>query len=186
MKKTMVLVVTVLTFLSLAATNVEARSDNASVNASAAKAKAETKLETAKLRVCQNKEDSIKKRNSQLEKMTRNMLEKFDAIAERAKEHYASKVEPAGAEVENYDTLLMDMAVKKLAVMSALANAKADADVFDCDGDSPKEKLSNFREDMQAVKKALKEYRTAIKEYIAAMRSASLAKANETTSDENK
>lgn len=82
-----------------------------------------------------------------------------------------SKVVPSGKTIANYDSLVADIQAKKSAVQTALSIAQNDANSFSCTGDDPKGQLTQFRKDMQAVKKALKEYRTSIKNLIVAVRS---------------
>lgn len=136
-----------------------------------AQANIETRLTDAKLKSCQAKQNAIKKRSDQLVKMTNNMLDKFDKIATRVETYYTDVVVPSGKTVSNYDALLADIAAKKTAVQTALTKAQTDAQAFDCTGSDPKGQLTQFREDMQSVKKALKDYRTAIKNLIVAVRS---------------
>ncbi len=132
---------------------------------------AQTRLTEAKLRVCQAKEKAIKKRTQQLIKLATTMQEKFDAIAGRVEEYYTSKVVPSGKTVANYDSLVADIQTKKGAVQTALTTAQSNAGSFACDGNDPKGQLLQFREDMRAVKSALKDYRTSIKNLIVAVRS---------------
>lgn len=129
------------------------------------------RLTDARLRSCQAKEESIKNRLSHLNQLATNMQEKFDAIAERVKEYYTTKVVPSGTTVANYDTLVSDIATKKTAVQTALTKAQDDVATFSCDGEDPKGRLTSFRTNMQAVKGALKDYRTSIKNLIVAIRS---------------
>ena len=72
--------------------------------------------------------------------------------------------------MENYDALVSDIDAKKIEAQAALENAKANSTQFTCDSDNPKGQLSDFREDMQAFKTALHEYRAAIKNLIVAVR----------------
>lgn len=139
--------------------------------ATAALAKAAEKLTEAKLKVCQNKEAAIQRRDDQLTKMAENMLVKFDSIATRVETYYTDKAVPAGKTISNYDALVAEIAAKNSAVQVELDQATADAAAFDCASDDPKGQLTQFRTDMQAVKQALKDYRTAIKNLIVAIRS---------------
>ena len=139
--------------------------------AKAAQANAGERLTEAKLKSCQAKEATIKQRSDQLTKTAENMLEKFDNIATRVEKYYSDKVVPSGKTVSNYDALVADIAAKKVLVQTALTKAQTDALAFSCTSDNPKGQLTQFREDMQAVKKALKDYRTSIKNLIVAVRS---------------
>ena len=99
------------------------------------------------------------------------MEDKFDKHAQRVEEYYTSKVLPSSKTVAGYDSLVADIQAKKTAVTTAISTAQNDANKFSCTGDDPKGHLTQFRKDMQAVKKALKDYRTSIKNLIVAVRS---------------
>jgi len=132
---------------------------------------AQNRLTEVKLKACQARENAIKKRSEHLGQLASNMEEKFDAIAKRVEEYYTTKVVPSGKTVANYDSLVADIQAKKGAVQTALATAQRDAGSFACDGNDPKGQLLQFREDMRAVKSALKDYRTSIKNLIVAVHS---------------
>ena len=99
------------------------------------------------------------------------MQVKFDAIAQRVETYYTSKVVPSGKTVANYDNLVADVQSKKAAIKTALSEAQNGVENFACSADDPKAQLKQFRVNMQAVKSALKEYRTSIKNLIVAVRS---------------
>lgn len=128
------------------------------------------RLEEKRLRFCQDHEEEFRKRNENLEKLTLKMINVFDEIAKRVEDYYNQKLVPNGKTLSNYDALANDIEEKKNAAQSALDKAKADASGFSCNLANPKENLNQFRLDMQAVKKALHEYRTSIKNLIVAIR----------------
>lgn len=157
--------------LSISTVNAaNVRSTNANTNG---QANATQKLTEAKLRVCQNKESGIQKRNIQLNKMAENMMTKFDAITTRVKTYYTEKALPNGVTVSNYDALVSEIATKKAAVQTSLTKANTDSTAFSCTSDGPKGQLTQYRVDMQAVKQSLKDYRTSIKNLIVAIHTAS-------------
>lgn len=142
-------------------------------------AKVETKREALsvkrdeqKLKACQTKEKVIKTRLANLVRVTQNMGEKFTKITDRVKTFYADKVVPKGGIVANYDALVADVNAKKAAADAALATAKANGESFSCTSSDPKGTLTQFRKDMQAVKRALKDYRTSVKNLIVAVKQA--------------
>lgn len=139
--------------------------------AGTARQNVQTRLQDAKLKACQAREDGIKKRSDQLTKMATNMLEKFDSIAQRVKDYYTSSVVPSGKTVSSYDDLVADISAKKVAVQTALIKAQNDVTSFNCDDNDPKGQMMTFREDMQGVKQELKDYRTSIKDLIVAVHS---------------
>lgn len=130
-----------------------------------------SRLTEGKLKACQAKEKALRNRVNQTTRMATSMQAKFDAIVQRIKTYYTSKVVPSGKTVANYDSLLADIESKKAAVGTALEKAQNSAKDFTCSGEAPKEKLEQYRANMQAVKTALKEYRTSIKNLIVAVRS---------------
>lgn len=132
-------------------------------------AAARQRLDQAKLKVCQVREDALKKRSQRLIQLVTNMEEKFTSITQRVKDYYTSKVVPAGKTVDSYDSLVSDIDTKKAAVTTALTKAEEDVASFSCNGDDPKGWMMAFREDMQAVKGELKDYRTSIKNLIVAV-----------------
>lgn len=135
------------------------------------KQQSQTRLTEGKLRACQAKENSIKNKLTHLADLVTNMESKFDSIATRVENYYSSKVVPSGKTVPNYDALVSDIQNKKTAVQTALTVAQSNANSFNCTGNDPKGQLAQFRKDMQAVKSALKEYRTSIKNLIVAVHS---------------
>lgn len=139
--------------------------------AASAKAQAVTRLKDAKLKSCQSRQAAIQKRSDQLTKMATNMQDTFATITNRVKTYYTDTVLPSGKTVDTYDTLIATIATKQEAVGTALAKAQSDATEFSCTSDDPKAQLTQFRQNMQAVKSALKEYRTSIKNLIVAVHS---------------
>lgn len=122
-------------------------------------------------RSCQARENAIKTRMSHLTLLATNMETKFDSIATRVENFYTNKVVPSGKTVPNYNTLVSNIQTQKTNVQTALTKAQNDANSFSCTSGTPQAQMTQFREDMQAVKSALKEYRTAIKNLIVAVHS---------------
>lgn len=124
-----------------------------------------------KLKACQAKENSVKKRMSQLEKMATNMLEKFNEIQGRVEKYYTEKVLPSGKVVANHGALTADIELKKAAVQAAILKVQTSTAGFSCTGNNPKEQMKQFNDGMREVKSALKDYRTSIRNLIVAVRS---------------
>lgn len=123
-----------------------------------------------RMRACEARSTAISTRLSQLIDMATNMLEVFDSHATRVKNFYTNVVLPSGKTVANYDALIANIDAKKQAVIDAWNKAKTNSEAFSCTNGDPKQLLSQFRLDMQATKKALKDYRTAIKNLIVAVK----------------
>lgn len=124
---------------------------------------------SAQTRTCEARLSAVKRRMSQLVKLSENTFRVFSAISTRVQTFYADKVLPSGATVPNYQELIADIEAKKVAASDALASSQTNLDSFNCDGNTS-ELFGNFRQDMQKTKTALKEYRTAIKNLIVAVR----------------
>lgn len=146
-----------------------------------AREKIVAKRDEQKVRRCEVKEKILITRTESLTRLVTNMEAKFTAIVERVKSFATDK----GLTVENYDALLADIETNKTAVDEALASSSVNAQAFTCDSDDPKAALTGFREDMQAVKQALHDYRTSIKDLIVAVKQAvETANGQETETDE--
>jgi hypothetical protein len=124
-----------------------------------------------KQRSCEAHERNITRRSDRLVRMATNMLEVFARIAQRVQTFYTAVLVPGGHTLDNYDALLADIANQQTAVEGALVAAGTTADAFSCDAENPKESLHQFRQDMQAVKRALKDYRRSVRNLIVAVRS---------------
>jgi hypothetical protein len=122
-----------------------------------------------KLKSCQSKEKSVKKRLDQLIKLVVKMEGKFDAITLRIQNFYTTKVVPGGKTIPNYDALVADIATKKASVQTALSNVQNGSTNFSCTAEDPKGQLNKFKLEMQNVKKTLHDYRTSIKNLIIAI-----------------
>ena len=131
---------------------------------------AQDRLEDRRLKFCQVHEKEIEDRHDSLDKLASRMLSVFDEIAKRVEDFYTNKVVPSGKSLPNYNALVADIASKRLAVQTALTNTQNDIAGFKCTADNPKAQITQYRLDMQAVKKALQDYRTSIKNLIVAIR----------------
>jgi hypothetical protein len=147
----------------------QANNDSNAGQGSMQKTATKTRLENTKLKACQARENGIKNRSTQLAGMAKNMQDKFDVIAKRVQDYYTATVIPSGKTVANYDALLADIQAKKAVISSALSKSQADANNFSCTSGDPKGMMTTFKDDMQAVKQALREYRTSIKNLIVAV-----------------
>jgi hypothetical protein len=124
---------------------------------------------TALARACQAREAAVKKQLEQLVKLATNMQEVFDRHTQSVEDYYSNTVLPSGKTVSNYTTLVNDISTKKTAVQAAVTKAQSDVAAFSCEGTNPKESVAIFRKDMQAVKQALKNYRTSVKNLVVAV-----------------
>ncbi len=129
-----------------------------------------SQVNQARLRACEAKQEGIKQRSRHLISLVTDMELNFGAIAGRVEEYYTGKVVPSGKSVSNYTILVANIQTEKANVSTALAKAQEDETAFNCNS-NPKVQLNQFRVDMQAVKTALKNYRTSIKNLIVAVHS---------------
>lgn len=130
------------------------------------------RLKELRLKACEAHQGEINTRSGSLAKLVDTMVGKFDAIVTRVEEYYLTKAVPAGKVVTNYDELVADIAAKKIQISTDLDTAKKDVSDFSCTGDNPKGQITEYRTDMQLVKKDLQAYRTSIKNLLVAIRSA--------------
>ena len=128
-----------------------------------------TKANEVKTKVCEVKMNVVEKRMENLVRMAENMEEVFDKISMRVQDFYQNKVVTAGGKLNSYESLVQQTTLKKQAVDSSLEKAKADTEKFNCTDGTAKTTLLTFRKDMQAVKSALKDYRTSVKNLIVAV-----------------
>jgi len=136
------------------------------------KALKQEKLEAKKAQICEKVEAKIKKRSVKMVTKAESMVTRFDKIASRVKDYYTNKLLPKDGTIDNYGALVADVAAHEAAVNDAVATAKTDTSSFDCDANDPKGRLHNFKADMNAVKAALKDYRTSIVDLLVAVRTA--------------
>lgn len=129
------------------------------------------RLKDLRLKFCEVHHDEIANRSQSLGDLVSGMLGRFDAIATQIENYYTTKVVPSGKSVANYDSLVADIAAKRAQVQTDLTNAQKDVAGFSCAGDNPKGQITQYRLDMQLVKKDLQNYRTSIKNLIVAIRS---------------
>lgn len=133
-----------------------------------AKERAKTRLDSAKLKVCENREAKIEKTMTNLQKRGENQVAVFDKIYERLKKFYTDK----GYNVANYSVLMSDINAKRLSVQTVMSEISGmDKDVK-CASDDPKAPVQAFRTKMKDLITKLKEYRTSIKNMIVAIKSA--------------
>jgi len=153
-------------------TNLEERSKERKLLAASKAAEIKDKLDAVKLKVCETRQNIIKRRSQSLANRANTQFNVFDSIATKVENFYTTKVLPKGVVVANYDQLVADIATQKTDAMNAIDTAKTDATNFDCSGDNPKAQLTNFNSDMKLAIAALKDYRTAIRNLIVAVKSA--------------
>ena len=142
---------------------------------------AQMRLTEARLKSCQARENSLKTRSSSLTSMATNMLDTFASITKRVEDYYAT----SGKTVANYDVLVADIQMKKVAVQTSLTAAQNDVAGFSCTSDDPKGHMTLFLKDMKNVKLALNNYRTSVKNLIVAVRRVTAVEAKESLKPSN-
>ncbi|MCX6731999.1 MAG: hypothetical protein NTV98_00485 [Candidatus Roizmanbacteria bacterium] len=128
------------------------------------------KLADAKLRICQEKSQDMKKRSIYLVNSVAEIEKKFTSILSGVENYYKEKIVPTGVALPNYDALVADIATREKAVGPLLEKAQVDATNFSCTGDDPHGQLQQLDTDVRAVLHALQEYRTGIHNLMAALR----------------
>lgn len=124
---------------------------------------------TGKLRECRAVKQAISKRSQQMLKRAEMLEVKFADISQKVDNYYFNKLVPSGKTLSNYLALKADIASKKGVIDMDLLAAKTNLLSFSCSGNNPKEVMSGFRLNMQALNSALQEYRLSIKNLIGAI-----------------
>lgn len=132
--------------------------------------KLKNRLTQVKLKVCDKKESSIKKRSEKLVAKADKIQTRFDRIIERVDNYYVDVLVPKDVEVENYSDLLANIEDNRRATATALGVAESTAENFTCEGKNPKEQIGQFRTDMKGVISALKGYKKSVVNLIVAVR----------------
>jgi hypothetical protein len=120
---------------------------------------------------CRAVETVIKRRSEALPKLAENQMNKFAAHIARVNEYYTSILLPSGQSVSNYGELMTQITTKKSAVEAAIQKARTTGSSFTCES-NPKGTMTAFRIEMQAVIRALKEYKTSVRNLIVAVSTA--------------
>lgn len=126
-------------------------------------------LNEVRFRACQARENAIQNRMQSLTRLVGTIEKSFDSIATRVENYYNNKVVPSGGSLDNYNTLVGDIADKKAKLDADLPVVQNNVNAFGCDQDDPKGIYNEFRLGMQNIKTDLKNYRTAIKNLIVAV-----------------
>lgn len=125
------------------------------------------KLETAKLKICQEREKEINITLSRMSDRGTKRIDTFDKIAVRVEEFYVSK----GKSLDNYTELVKTVNSKKIIVMNAVDKLKTVGITFSCTSNDPKATVTEYKTANQTLNSALKDYRTAIKNLIVGVKS---------------
>ncbi len=126
-----------------------------------------TRLEDAKLKICQNREKVITNIMSRIADRGQKQITLFDTIAQRTEKFYTEK----GKVLANYDALVADITAKKAAAQAEVDTLKSTTVEFKCDGTDPKGVASGFKDSLKAENDALKAYKTSIKNLIVGVKS---------------
>jgi hypothetical protein len=127
---------------------------------------AKIRLEGAKLKACQTREQVIKSMMERIAQRGERRMNVYNTIVERVKAFYDKK----GLSLSNYNDLLADVEAKKSAAAAALDEIKSTSVKFACDGTDPKGVASSFRDSLKAEIAALKAYQKSIKDLIVAVK----------------
>lgn len=128
---------------------------------------AKMRLDSAKLRACQNREKTITNIMSRMGDRGQRQVDLFAKIADRTQQFYTDK----GLSVSNYDELVADVAAKKAAAQTAVDALKSATVEFKCDGDNPKAVADSFKQALKDQNEALKAYKTSVKNLIVGVKS---------------
>lgn len=127
----------------------------------------QTRLQDAQLRICQAHEKEITGIMNRLSERGQKQADMFATIAERAEAFYVKQGKP----LANYDTLVADVASKKVATQSTIDALKADSGTFQCAGDNPRGAIQRFKDALKSEITALTNYRASVKNLIVGIKS---------------
>lgn len=127
----------------------------------------QTRLQDAKLRVCQAHEKAITTIMTRISERGQKQADLFGTIAERVETFYVSQGKP----LDTYDTLVANVASKKVAAQSAIDAIKASSGDFQCTGENPRGAIQGFKDALKSEITALKNYRTSVKNLIVGVKS---------------
>jgi len=125
----------------------------------------QSRLDAAKLRVCQNRQNAIKDIMSHIIQRAEKQLDVFSVIADRVEAFYVTR----GKTLSNYNDLVADINAKKAIAQADLNDMQAARTQFNCD--NPRAIVEAFKVSLKQEISALKAYRTAIKNLIVSVKS---------------
>lgn len=127
----------------------------------------QTRLADNKLTMCQNRQKAITNITTRIADRGQKQVDLFRTITERTESFYTSK----GRTLANYDTLVADVAAKKIAAQSVVDTVVSGSTTFDCSSANPKGSVSSFKDSLKAEIDALKAYKTSVKNLIVGVKS---------------
>jgi hypothetical protein len=128
---------------------------------------AQTRLQDAKLKSCQNREKAITNIMSRIADRGQKQLTLFSTIAQRTEAFYVKQ----GKTLSTYDQLVADVAAKQADAQTAVSAVTSQDSTFKCDGTDPKGFVNSFKDSLKSEIKALQSYRTAVKNLIVGVKS---------------
>lgn len=136
----------------------------------AAKQRIAGRLDEARKKVCNARVGNVKRLMSGGAELAQKQQALFGQIAERVEQFYTNKK----LNVANYQQLVDAVGTKKEAVTSALAAVRA-LPAFSCDSDNPVGAADEYKVKLQAVRNALKDYRSSVQALLVAVKNAAKA-----------
>lgn len=131
-------------------------------------AERKTKLDSAKLRICEVREKKISTLRTAMSNGRNTNLRVLNNLSQRIQNFYQTEE----LSVSNYEELVAAVNDKKAAAEAAVAALQTAAPSFSCDGEDPKGDGNIFKTEHQKAITALKEYKTAIKNLFTAVKEA--------------
>lgn len=130
----------------------------------------EQKLDDAKKKICQEKTEDIKSNMGKISQTGQKNGDFLNSVVEKIK-NFVSK---NNLTVENYDTLLADIASAKASLEASKQVLDTYKTQFDCSSD-PKSTASDFKTALQSMKDAEKTYKQSVKSLLEATKTAAKA-----------
>lgn len=124
-------------------------------------------LAAAQLKVCQNRENSIKNIMTRIDTRAQNQLTLFSTIAARVETFYSTKSKT----VANYSQLVAAVTSTKAQATTDLSSVKSSSS-FSCTASDPKGMVNSFQSYLKMEISDLQNYRMAVKNLIVGVASA--------------
>lgn len=139
----------------------------------------EDRLEANKLRVCEKRQDQLKSMIDKVSTRGTKQLEVFKKIADKTKQFYTNK----GYSATGYDALVGEVDAAYDTAFTSVNATTTMGDSWSCDGDNPKQAMSDFKAAKTNEVVQLKAYKDKVRELILLVKKAANSDSDDTTEE---
>ncbi len=144
-----------------------------------AKVSRKDRLEANKLRVCEKRQDQLKSMIDKVSNRGTKQLEVFKKIADKTKQFYTNK----GYSATGYDALVGEVDAAYDTAFTSVNATTTMGDSWSCDGDNPKQAMTDFKAAKKNEIVQLKTYKDKVRELILLVKKAASADSNDSTEE---